>query len=186
MIGVETADLYPRVTLGGSLGTAGTRRQLLSADGFGVSVGPLLSWHWPNRRVAKARIAAAGANAEATLASFDGVVLQALRQTETALSACTQELERERSLAQARGDAERAAGQAQQLYRYGRIDFLDVLSAQAALADAESALAASRAQRVDRQMDVFLSLGGGWAGGPSPLVRPAEIVFAAAAAPICS
>ncbi|KZE56391.1 NodT family efflux transporter outer membrane factor (OMF) lipoprotein [Stenotrophomonas sp. PvP093] len=165
MIGVETADLYPRVTLGGSLGTAGTRRQLLSADGFGVSVGPLLSWHWPNRRVAKARIAAAGANAEATLASFDGVVLQALRQTETALSACTQELERERSLAQARGDAERAAGQAQQLYRYGRIDFLDVLSAQAALADAESALAASRAERVDRQMDVFLSLGGGWAAG---------------------
>lgn len=165
MIGVETADLYPRVTFGGSLGTAGTRRQLLSADGFGVSVGPLLSWHWPNRRVAKARIAAAGANAEATLASFDGVVLQALRQTETALSACTQELERERSLAQARGDAERAAGQAQQLYRYGRIDFLDVLSAQAALADAESALAASRAQRVDRQMDVFLSLGGGWAAG---------------------
>lgn len=165
MIGVETADLYPRVTFGGSLGTAGTRRQLLSADGFGVSVGPLLSWHWPNRRVAKARIAAAGANAEATLASFDGVVLQALRQTETALSACTQELERERSLAQARGDAERAAGQAQQLYRYGRIDFLDVLSAQAALADAESTLAASRAQRVDRQMDVFLSLGGGWAAG---------------------
>lgn len=165
MIGVETADLYPRVTLGGSLGTAGTRVQLLSAGGLGVSVGPLLSWHWPNRRVAKARIAAAGANADAALASFDGVVLQALRQTETALSACTQELERERSLAQARGDAERAAGQAQQLYRYGRIDFLDVLSAQAALADAESALAASRAERVDRQMDVFLSLGGGWAAG---------------------
>lgn len=167
MIGVETADLYPRVTLGGSLGTAGTRVQLLSADGFGVSVGPLLSWHWPNRRVAKARIAAAGANADAALASFDGVVLQALRQTETALSACTQELERERSLAQARGDAARAAGQAQQLYRYGRIDFLDVLSAQAALADAESALAASRADRVDRQLGLFLSLGGGWAATDS-------------------
>ncbi|WP_329767895.1 efflux transporter outer membrane subunit [Stenotrophomonas muris] len=167
MIGVETADLYPRVTLGGSLGTAGTRVQLLSADGLGVSVGPLLSWHWPNRRVAKARIAAAGANADAALASFDGVVLQALRQTETALSACTQELERERSLAQARGDAARAAGQAQQLYRFGRIDFLDVLSAQAALADAESALAASRADRVDRQLDLFLSLGGGWAATDS-------------------
>ncbi|QGL80825.1 RND transporter [Stenotrophomonas maltophilia] len=162
MIGVETAELYPRVTLGASLGTAGMRRQLLSADSFGASVGPLLSWHWPNRRVAKARIAAAGANADTALASFDGAVLQALRQTETALSACTQELEREHSLAQARGDAARAAGQAQQLYRFGRIDFLDVLSTQAALADAESALAASRADRVDRQMDLFLSLGGGW------------------------
>ncbi|WP_164146762.1 efflux transporter outer membrane subunit [Stenotrophomonas maltophilia] len=167
MIGVETADLYPRVTLGASLGTAGTRGQLLSADSFGASVGPLLSWHWPNRRVAKARIAAAGANVDAALASFDGIVLQALRQTETALSACTQELERERSLAQARGDAARAAGQAQQLYRFGRIDFLDVLSAQAALADAESALAASRAERIDRQMDLFLSLGGGWAATDS-------------------
>ncbi|WP_286073707.1 efflux transporter outer membrane subunit [Stenotrophomonas sp. 59] len=167
MIGVETADLYPRVTLGASLGTAGTRGQLLSADSFGASVGPLLSWHWPNRHVAKARIAAAGANVDAALASFDGIVLQALRQTETALSACTQELERERSLAQARGDAARAAGQAQQLYRFGRIDFLDVLSAQAALADAESALAASRAERIDRQMDLFLSLGGGWAATDS-------------------
>ncbi|EMT5434555.1 efflux transporter outer membrane subunit [Stenotrophomonas maltophilia] len=167
MIGVETADLYPRVTLGASLGTAGTRGQLLSADSFGASVGPLLSWHWPNRRVVKARIAAAGANADTALASFDGAVLQALRQTETALSACTQELEREHSLAQARWDAARAAGQAQQLYRFGRIDFLDVLSAQAALADAESALAASRAERIDRQMDLFLSLGGGWAATDS-------------------
>ena len=162
MIGAETAGLYPQITLGASSGVAGTPAHLLSADGFGASIGPVLSWHWPNRRVAKARIAAASANADTTLASFDGVVLQALRQTETALSACTQELERERSLAQARGDAARAAGQAQQLYRFGRIDFLDVLSAQAALADAESALATSRAQRIDRQMDLFLSLGGGW------------------------
>ncbi|HID8537379.1 TPA: efflux transporter outer membrane subunit [Stenotrophomonas maltophilia] len=162
MIGAETAGLYPQITLGASSGVAGTPAHLLSADGFGASIGPVLSWHWPNRRVAKARIAAASANADTTLASFDGVVLQALRQTETALSACTQELERERSLAQARGDAARAAGQAQQLYRFGRIDFLDVLSAQAALADAESALATSRAQRIDHQMDLFLSLGGGW------------------------
>lgn len=162
MIGAETASLYPQITLGASSGVAGTPAHLLSAGGFGASIGPVLSWHWPNRRVAKARIAAASANVDTTLASFDGIVLQALRQTETALSACTQELERERSLAQARWDAARAAGQAQQLYRFGRIDFLDVLSAQAALADAESALAASRAQRIDRQLDLFLSLGGGW------------------------
>ncbi|ARQ90247.1 efflux transporter outer membrane subunit [Stenotrophomonas maltophilia] len=167
MIGAETAGLYPQITLGASSGVAGTPAHLLSADGFGASIGPVLSWHWPNRRVAKARIAAASANADTALASFDGIVLQALRQTETALSACTQELERERNLAQARGDAARAAGQAQQLYRFGRIDFLDVLSAQAALADAESSLATSRAQRIDRQMDLFLSLGGGWAATDS-------------------
>ncbi len=83
MIGVETAGLYPQITLGASSGVAGTPAHLLSADGFGASIGPALSWHWPNRRVAKARVAAAGANADTALASFDGVVLQALRQTET-------------------------------------------------------------------------------------------------------
>jgi len=55
------------------------------------------------------------------------------------------------------------------LYRFGRIDFIDVLSAEAALADAESALAASRAQLGDRQVDLFLALGGGWAAaGTTP------------------
>jgi len=54
-----------------------------------------------------------------------------------------------------------------QLYRFGRIGFIDVLSAEAALADAESALASSQAQLIDRQVDLFLALGGGWSpSGP--------------------
>ncbi|WP_394540536.1 hypothetical protein [Lysobacter enzymogenes] len=97
------------------------------------------------------------------MAAFDGATLQALRQTETALRAYSQEIDRERSLALARDDAARASGQAGRLHRFGRIGFLDVLSAQAALADAESALASSRAQLADRQVDLFLALGGGWA-----------------------
>lgn len=161
-IGVETAALYPQVSIGAAAGVANPLRQHLSADAFGASIGPLLSWRWPNRRVAKARIDAAGADADAALASFDGAVLQALRQAETALSAYSREVDREGSLARARDDAARASGQAGQLYRFGRTGFIDVLSAEAALADAESALAASRAQLIDRQVDLFLALGGGW------------------------
>ncbi|WMJ69424.1 efflux transporter outer membrane subunit [Stenotrophomonas sp. 24(2023)] len=161
-IGIETADLYPQVSIGASAGTAGTFRRLLSGDSFGATFGPLLSWHWPNRTLAKARIDAAGADADAALASFDGTVLQALRQTESALSSYAREMEREQSLARARDDARRASAQASRLYQSGKIGFLDVLSAQAALADAESALEASRAQSADRQVDLFLALGGGW------------------------
>ncbi|MCC7634321.1 efflux transporter outer membrane subunit [Stenotrophomonas rhizophila] len=161
-IGVATAALYPQVSIGASAGVANPLRQGLSANAFGASIGPLLSWRWPNRRVAKARIDAAGADADAALASFDGAVLQALRQAETALSAYSREVDREGSLARARDDAARASGQAGQLYRFGRIGFIDVLSAEAALADAESTLAASRAQLIDRQVDLFLALGGGW------------------------
>jgi len=161
-IGVETANLYPQVSIGASAGMANSLGKLLSRDSFGATLGPLLSWRWPDRRLARARIDAAGANADAALAAFDGAVLQALRQTETALSAYVQQTDRERSLAQARDAAAQASGQAGRLYRFGRIGFLDVLSAEAALADAESALAASRAQLVDRQVDLFLALGGGW------------------------
>lgn len=166
-IGVETANLYPQVSIGASAGVANSLGRLLSGDSVGATLGPLLSWRWPDRRLARARIDAAGANADAALASFDGAVLQALRQAETALSAYAQEADRERSLARARDDAVRASGQAGRLYRFGRIGFLDVLSAEAALADAESALASSRAQLVDRQVDLFLALGGGWSdAGP--------------------
>lgn len=166
-IGVETANLYPQVSIGASAGVANSLGRLLSGDSVGATLGPLLSWRWPDRRLARARIDAAGANADAALASFDGAVLQALRQAETALSAYAQEADRERSLARARDDAARASGQAGRLYRFGRIGFLDVLSAEAALADAESALASSRAQLVDRQVDLFLALGGGWSdAGP--------------------
>lgn len=168
-IGVETANLYPRVSIGASAGVADSLKKLLSADSFSASIGPLLSWSWPNRRLTKARIDAAGASADAALASFDGTTLQALRQTETALSAYSQEIDRERSLALARDDAAHASGQAGRLYRFGRIGFIDVLSAEAALADAESALASSRAQLVDRQVDLFLALGGGWAEEDSAL-----------------
>jgi len=161
-IGVQTAELYPQVSLGATAGIANAPRHLLSGESFGSSVGPLLSWRWPNRRAVKARIAAASASAEAALASFDGAVVQALRQTDAALSTYSQALDRQASLARARDDAAHASAQAGQLYRFGRVGFIDVLSAEAALADAESALASSKAQVIDRQVDLFLALGGGW------------------------
>jgi outer membrane protein TolC len=43
--------------------------------------------------------------------------------------------------------------------------FINVLSAQQSLATAETALAASDATLLDKQVSLFLSLGGGWANG---------------------
>lgn len=165
MIGVETAQLYPQVSIGGSAGFAGQFSAISSAN-FGGSIGPLLSWNMPNRTAVRARIAEASAGADAALADFDGSVLQALKQTESALSAYSQEINRERSLAQARGDAENASEQANRLFRFGRTSFIDVLSAESALANVESSLASSRAQLIDRQIDLFLALGGGWKDPP--------------------
>ncbi|WNO55089.1 TolC family protein [Stakelama saccharophila] len=161
-IGVEMAQLYPQVSLGGSAGFAGPVSGLGSGSDFRFSLGPLISWSFPNRPVVRARIDAARAAQRAALAQFDATVLGALQETETNLTRYARERERLADLTRARDTAARAAAQAGKLYHFGRADFLQLLDAQRSLAQAESALATSRAQMLDRQVDVFLSLGGGW------------------------
>ncbi|MFV0625558.1 efflux transporter outer membrane subunit [Sphingomonas sp. ac-8] len=162
-IGVEMAQLYPQISLGGSAGFTGPLSGVGSEDDFHISLGPLISWSFPNRPVVRVRIDAAQAVERAALARFDATVLDALRETETNLTRYARERERLADLTRARDTAARAAEQAGKLYRFGRADFLQLLDAQRSLAEAESTLAISRAQLLDREVDVFLSLGGGWA-----------------------
>lgn len=171
-IGVETAKLYPQVSLAGSAGIANSIASLLTGPSFGAYGGPLLSWAFPNRKAIHAQIAAAGAGADAAAAQFDGAVIEALRQTETALSAYAREIDRDRALETSHADADRATAQANRLFRYGRTSFLEVLTAQSNLAAAEATLAQSNATLIDRQIEVFLALGGGWEPQDAP--RPAS------------
>ena len=161
-IGVVTADLYPRVTLGLSLGSEGLGNDFLGKDSFSYSVGPLISWTIPNTGVVRARIAQANANAEGALARFDGTVLTALRETETTLNVYARELDRHAALQSARDESATVADQARRLYRSGRTGYLDALDAERALAGSEATLAASDADLADDQVSLFLALGGGW------------------------
>ncbi|WP_231736584.1 efflux transporter outer membrane subunit [Sphingobium sp. CCH11-B1] len=161
-IGVETSQLYPQVTLTGSMGFANAISSFASGESFGGLVGPLISWAFPNRKLIHARIAAAGATADIASAQFDGAVIEALRQTETALTEYAHEMERDDALENTREDARDSAAKANRLFRFGRTDVLSVLTAQAQLADAETALSQSRGELIDRQINVFLALGGGW------------------------
>lgn len=161
-IRIAEAELYPEISLGGSAGAAGRVGDLLAPSSFGFNLGPLVSWSFPNRTIARARIEQAGADAEASLARFDGSVLRALQQTETALSAYARARDRLQDLELAAQAAGKASTDAETLQRFGRTPFLDVLNAQASYADAQASLSAARATLVDRQIDLFLALGGGW------------------------
>jgi len=160
-VGVATADLYPDVTLGVSAGSTGALTDMLTTPTNRYGIG--LGIHWQaNQSVARAQIAAAGATARGALASFDGVVLTALRDTESALTAYARDRERDEDLAVAQARASEAQQEAQQLYSGGKIDFLSLLDAQRTLALADGALAASHAQLATDQVAIFLALGGGW------------------------
>ena len=161
-IGVATAELYPRVSLGLSVGSEGLGNDFLGKDTFSYSVGPLISWTLPNTGVVRAHIAQANAGADAALAKFDGTVLTALRETETALEVYARELDRHAALQAARDESATVAEQARRLYRSGRTGYLDALDAERGLASSEATLAASDAELADDQVSLFLALGGGW------------------------
>lgn len=161
-LGVATADLYPQVSIGGSVGLSGPLKDFGSGSAFGFSLGPLISWSFPNRPVVRARIAQAEARVQGDLAGFDGTVLEALRQTETALETYRRDAERAAALDRARDGAALSAAQAGKLFRFGRGDFLSLLDAQRSLASAEVSAATARTQLVQDQIALFLALGGGW------------------------
>jgi NodT family efflux transporter outer membrane factor (OMF) lipoprotein len=161
-IGVVTADLYPTVSFGASIGSTGLLRDLGAPATRAFDLGPVLSWTFPNRTAARARIAGASAAAAGALAHFDGVVLTSLRETETALTAYSHDLARDAALEAARAQAALALQQSQRLYRGGKEGYFTVVDAQRVLAGADAALAASRAQLSADQIAVFLALGGGW------------------------
>lgn len=161
-IGVATADLYPRISLGGSVGSTGTGLgDLFGAGPLNWLLGPLVNWTL-NPTKARARIDAAEADTRGALASFDGVVLQALEETETALSNYARAVERRAALQAARDRAEVVARITRAQQREGQIDSLAQLDAERTFADTQAALALADAQIARAQIDVFRALGGSW------------------------
>lgn len=162
-VGVATAELYPSVSLGASIGSTATDAgDLFSRRGLNFGLGPLISWNFPNRTVARARIAQSEAAAEAALAQFDGTWLNALNETESALTRYANELERAAALRAARDQSAEALRLARLRFSAGAENFLTVLDAERTLAQAEQALSQSQAQLSTNQVSVFLALGGGW------------------------
>ncbi len=161
-IGVQTSQLYPQISLGGSIGsTALTVGDIFTGGPVRWLVGPLLNWTL-NQSAARARIASAQAETRGALATFDGSVLTALEETETALSTYARELDRRTQLQSARDNAATAARITRARQREGTIDFLEVLDAERTFADSDAELAAADARIAGAQVDLFRALGGGW------------------------
>jgi NodT family efflux transporter outer membrane factor (OMF) lipoprotein len=161
-IGVATADLYPRISLGGSVGQTSTGfGDLFTGGPLRFLAGPLISWNL-NPSATRARIAGARADSQAALARFDGTVLQALEETETALSTYAKALQQRERLVAARQQAEGAANIVRARQREGTVDFLTVIDAERTAADADAELALADARAADARIALFRALGGGW------------------------
>jgi outer membrane protein TolC len=111
---------------------------------------------------ARARLWEAKAQGEASLATFDGTVITALKEVEQALATVGGEQARLDALRDAQDRAETAHRLVDLRYRAGSASYLDVLVAQRDLLETRAAYANSVQRLSSARVDLFKALGGGW------------------------
>jgi NodT family efflux transporter outer membrane factor (OMF) lipoprotein len=162
-IGVTTADLYPRIRLVGLYGGAAAElSQLDTAIGRTWGVGPSVSWSFPNMAGPRARVRQARAAQAAALASFDAVVLTALKEVEQSLSLYGAALANRQALSEARDRIHDAFDIASAEFGAGSVSNLDLLTTEQSLVSIDAAVAGADAALIQDQIAVFKALGGGW------------------------
>jgi NodT family efflux transporter outer membrane factor (OMF) lipoprotein len=165
-VGVAIADLYPSLSLTGSIGYQAPDSNVLDGlrtNRFGISLnlpifrgGALVE----NVRAQRAVVEEARAGYEAT-------VLGAFEEVENDLTAWANEQRRHDALVQAVESARSAADLALQEYNSGLVDFQVVLTADRQLIALEDSLAVSDGERTGNLVRLYKALGGGWSVFPA-------------------
>ncbi|MEG3156945.1 TolC family protein, partial [Lysobacter zhanggongensis] len=162
-IGVATADLFPRFTLGGLIGSqAIDAGDLFERDSETRLVALGIDWSFLDVGRVRARIAAANADAAGELARYQKTVALALEESENALVRYRNTRIEDSHLQQAAEDSTRAAGLARLRYDAGAAGLLEVLEAERTRLQAQDALADVRTRAAIAAIAVYKAMAGGW------------------------
>jgi multidrug efflux system outer membrane protein len=162
-VGVATADLFPRFFLTGAAGLQSVNASdFFDAGSRFWSLGPSVRWPVFTAGRIRQNIKVQNARQEQALIRYEQTVLTSLEEVENALVACGKEQEHRQALIQSEVANRRAVELADERYRSGLVDFLNVLETQRALLEVQDDLA-----RSDRTIDqnlvrLYKALGGGW------------------------
>ena len=162
-VGAVTADLYPRLDIGGFLGFVALRGSALgssASQAFGLNAG--LGWPALRFPSVRAQLRGAEARTQGSLALYEQTVLRAIEEVENALTAFGQNQQRLQSLVAAAEQSARASALAEARYREGAAPYLEVLDAQRTLLRAHDAVAEAEAASYIALVALYKSLGGGW------------------------
>jgi len=158
-----TAELYPRLTLGASIGLS----SIEAADLFETAsrtwsigadlLGPIFDG---GRR--RANVKVQEARRDQAVEFYRRTVLEALLEVEDALVTLAREGERRAFLQTALDASRRATDLANDLHLRGLVDFFEVLDAQRSQLSAEAQLAQSETALTSQTVALYKALGGGW------------------------
>ncbi|MFM0337073.1 efflux transporter outer membrane subunit [Paraburkholderia fungorum] len=172
LIGVAKADLYPSLTLLGSIvWSAGSLEGI--PNGLTLIGGPSLRWNVFDHGAIKNNVRVQDARLQQLIVAYQDDVRQAAREADDAASSLTKALERDAILRDAALSARRSLTLANALYREGYSDFQRVLDAQRALSTQQDTYLVNRSNAVSDLIALYKALGGGWYS-EQPLVDPAN------------
>jgi NodT family efflux transporter outer membrane factor (OMF) lipoprotein len=162
-IGVQTAELFPKFSLGGTAGL----QSLSASDWFTRgsrywSMGPTVTWRLLDFGRIHAQIKVADAQQEQALTTYEQTVFISFRDVENALVAYAKEQTRYQALNESVTANRRALEIANELYSKGLGDFLNVLDSERSLFGAEDQLVDSQRTVTENLVALYKALGGGW------------------------
>ena len=162
-IGVVTADLFPKITISGSLTyLANSLSSLFISDSLLWSIGPTVGLNLFDNGRTRASIKVQEAVEEQALITYKKKVLTALVEVKDALIALEKEEMHCKALYASVQANRKSVQLANQLYLAGETDFLQVLVVEQSLYTKEDALAQSRGKKITNMISLYKALGGGW------------------------
>lgn len=162
-IGVAVSDLYPKITLSGSIKVdSSSISNLFESGSSSQSIGPSISWAVFRAGAIKKNIEIQSTVADQLLVQYKSLLLSAVEDVENALSSCLYEQVKHDHLKNAYDAALRAYNLAKMQYSSGLVDFQALLDSQRTLLSLQDNLTQSEGQITINYITLYKALGGGW------------------------
>ena len=164
-IGIQRSAYYPSLSLSASLGRSSTSvSDLFSASNLLWSLGFSATQVIFDAGAIGARVDAAKAVYDASVASYRQTVLTAFQSIEDQLTATASLAEQEVLRREASAAADRTEQQILNRYRAGQVSYTEVVTAQATALNARRTVLQLVASRQNAAVGLIQGLGGGWTG----------------------
>jgi NodT family efflux transporter outer membrane factor (OMF) lipoprotein len=180
-IGIATADLFPALAVTGSIGFQRQDAPGLPIVGAHIwSAGPAAAWPLLDFGQLDAQVEIADLQTRALLVNYKKTIQEAVREVDTRMGLYTAQQVSLGKLETALTASQRAVTLANQRYRRGLTDYLNVVDAEREEYDIEEQYTETQVAAAEEFIALYLSLGGGWENYQAlpPIHRPEPAIIA--------
>ncbi|MEX0330028.1 MAG: efflux transporter outer membrane subunit [Puniceicoccaceae bacterium] len=173
-VGLAGTDLYPSVSLLGSLGWS-DNSMAGSASTVTLGIGPAIQWNIFDGGLIRNNIRIEDARLQQAIVSFQNAVLLAAQEIDNAAISVVKTREQKEPQKASTAAARRSLELANSRYREGLADFQRVIDAQRAVAAQAERELLNDSSHISAVISLYKSIGGGWLDMPVDQLIPESV-----------